>query len=567
MDYFSILNLNKEPFSNSPDPEYFFQSQQHLWCLQKLELSFRLRRGLNVVIGDVGTGKTTLCRQLIRKFAADKEYETHLILDPHFSSPLEFLIAVAEMFEEVKTSPGADEGEIKEVIKQYIFRKGVDEKKTVILIIDEGQKIPPFCLEILREFLNYETNEYKLLQIVIFAQKEFENTLREHANFSDRINLYHVLKPLNFRDTRLMIRFRLKQSSGIEKAIPIFSYPALWAIYRATGGYPRRIINLCHQIILTMIIQNRTRAGWFLVRSCAKRSFSRSTKKLRWVTVTSIIGLIGLTFMVVGLASERLKVPLQWKPIGIKAADLQGEKDSFKVLKTQDRKLAESVKEQNTTVGSFPEPSIELSSEPGEVTAVGPQKASYLPVPAPVCVRTRTGRRQTGGISRAENRLPSELGKVGIRRKETLSWMSVKVYGVFNRKYRTFFMEANPQIDNPDNLGVGEIITFPAVPLKGNPLDIKVWWVKIREEERLEEAFVLLRAYPGNLPPIRLIPYWDSRDGLKFAVICWGYFFDKVSARKQLNKLPASIALEGEIFSSWDKETVFFGDPYLGRGK
>ena len=92
MDYFSILNLNKEPFSNSPDPEYFFQSQQHLGCLQKLELSFRLRRGLNVVIGDVGTGKTTLCRQLIRQFATDtdKEYETHLILDPYFSSPLSF---------------------------------------------------------------------------------------------------------------------------------------------------------------------------------------------------------------------------------------------------------------------------------------------------------------------------------------------------------------------------------------------------------------------------------------------------------------------------------------------
>ena len=60
MDYFSILNLNKEPFSNSPDPDYFFHSQQHVSCLQKLELSLRLRRGLNVVIGEVGTGKTTL---------------------------------------------------------------------------------------------------------------------------------------------------------------------------------------------------------------------------------------------------------------------------------------------------------------------------------------------------------------------------------------------------------------------------------------------------------------------------------------------------------------------------
>ncbi|MBW2200522.1 MAG: transposase, partial [Deltaproteobacteria bacterium] len=68
MDYFKILNLNREPFSNSPDPEYFFQSRQHLGCLQKVELALRLRRGLNVVIGDIGTGKTTLCRQLIRRF-------------------------------------------------------------------------------------------------------------------------------------------------------------------------------------------------------------------------------------------------------------------------------------------------------------------------------------------------------------------------------------------------------------------------------------------------------------------------------------------------------------------
>ena len=76
MDYFSILNLNKEPFSNSPDPEYFFQSRQHYGCLQKIELSLRLRRGLNVVIGDVGAGKTTLCRQLIRRFAGDEGSET-----------------------------------------------------------------------------------------------------------------------------------------------------------------------------------------------------------------------------------------------------------------------------------------------------------------------------------------------------------------------------------------------------------------------------------------------------------------------------------------------------------
>ena len=267
MDYFSILNLNREPFSNSPDPDYFFNSEQHLGCLQKLELSIRLKRGLNVVVGDVGTGKTTLCRQLIRRFAADPSCETHLILDPSFSTPAEFLAAVAETLTNEKASADANEWQVKETIKQVIFRKGVDEKKTVIVIIDERQKIPEFCLEILREFLNFETNEFKLLQIVIFAQKEFEDFLETHANLADRINLFHLLEPLDFRDTIRMIQFRINQSSAGARARSLFSYPALWQVYRETGGYPRKIVNLCHRIILAMIIQNRTKASRSLVVS------------------------------------------------------------------------------------------------------------------------------------------------------------------------------------------------------------------------------------------------------------------------------------------------------------
>ena len=151
MDYIEIVNLKKEPFSNSPDPEFFFQSRQHLACLQKLELSVRLRRGLNVVIGDVGTGKTTLCRQIIRRFAAEDATETHLILDPNFSSPHEFLNTFAEMLGAGKPASNANEWQVKEIIKQHLFRKGVDEEKKVVLIIDEGQKIPLFCLEILSQ--------------------------------------------------------------------------------------------------------------------------------------------------------------------------------------------------------------------------------------------------------------------------------------------------------------------------------------------------------------------------------------------------------------------------------
>lgn len=87
MNYFKVLGLVKEPFSNSPDPEFFFQSRKHVSCLQKLEIAVRMRRGLNVVMGEVGTGKTTLSRQLIRKFSEDEGIETPPDTRPRFQKP------------------------------------------------------------------------------------------------------------------------------------------------------------------------------------------------------------------------------------------------------------------------------------------------------------------------------------------------------------------------------------------------------------------------------------------------------------------------------------------------
>lgn len=84
MEYFNILNLKKEPFSNSPEPEFLFQLSQYSDCLQKLELAIRLRRGINVVIGDIGTGKTTLCRKLIQNFSRHRKIPARRKLNPIF---------------------------------------------------------------------------------------------------------------------------------------------------------------------------------------------------------------------------------------------------------------------------------------------------------------------------------------------------------------------------------------------------------------------------------------------------------------------------------------------------
>ena len=285
MEYYKLLQLEREPFSNSPDPNYFFQSRQHHACLQKIELAVRLKRGLNVVIGDMGTGKTTLCRELIRRLSQQDAFETHLILDPAFGNPHELLTAIFVMLygQPPKEQPSLIE--LKESIKQRLFHKGVEKERTVVLIIDEGQKIPGDCVEILRELLNYETNEYKLLQIVIFAQQEFDAILQSHANFADRINLLHQLAPMGFKDTRRMIRHRLKLASSGVKPLDMFTLPAQWAIYRSTRGYPRRIIHLCHQSILAMIIQNRSQAGWRLIHSCKKRMLPAQRPRQRRASI------------------------------------------------------------------------------------------------------------------------------------------------------------------------------------------------------------------------------------------------------------------------------------------
>jgi len=530
MDYFSILDLKREPFSNSPDPEYFFLSRQHNTCLQKLELSLRLRRGLNVVIGDVGTGKTTLCRQLIRSFAGDKDAETHLILDPSFSSPLDFLSTVAEMFEQVKVEPGApgsNDRQIKEIIKKYIFRKGVDEKKTIILIIDEGQKIPVFCLEILREFLNYETNEYKLLQIVIFAQKEFAETLKDHANFADRINLYHTLGPLNFHDTKMMIRFRLKKSSGAAKTINPFTYPALLAIYRDTGGYPRKIINLCHRCILAMIIQNRIRAGWFLVRSCAGRSLPRQHKKWGPATALVVIGLIAMTVMAV-LMPDKLMILTSWRTEPIKTANIR-----------------------NTL------PLLNVREVPKQPDQEKHQKVVVNPI-----------RKESNKNTSVIESPPPVLGSVALRRRETLWKLIEKVYGVvdphvINTQYLKSVTEANSHIDNPDRIEAARLIVLPAIPAKVKPSKLDVWWVKIEEKDTLKDSINLLRSYPDDAPPVRIVPYWTNLSGLKFAVLLRELFDDEASARRQLSNLPQAIANGGKILCSWDKDTIFYADPYM----
>ena len=254
MGYFNSLQLEKEPFSTSPDPAFFYQSKDHSAALNRLEIAIRLKRGLSLVLGDVGTGKTTLLRALLQAFYGEEDqYVFHMILDPSFKTENQFLSHLTKLF---GISPFFRSTiNHREAIEKYLYQKCVEENKTVVLLIDEGQKLDFNQIEILRTLLNYETNDTKMLQLVILAQMELLSRIKPLRNFMDRIAMKFILLPLNEQQTAEMIAFRLK-CAGYKEQKFLFSNEAVHLIHQFTQGYPRQIARMCHTAMEYLVMEN-----------------------------------------------------------------------------------------------------------------------------------------------------------------------------------------------------------------------------------------------------------------------------------------------------------------------
>jgi len=254
MSYYTVFQLEKEPFSTSPDPEFLFQSAAHKSVLNRLEIAIRLKRGLSIVLGDVGIGKTTLSRALFQTFAEDQDFIFHMILDPDFKSEYQFLAHLTKLFG--VTPFFRSTIDLRDAIEKYLFKKNVDENKTVVVLIDEGQKLSLAYLEILRTLLNYETNDQKMLQLVIMAQMELLPRIIKIKNFMDRVSFKYIINPLDEFETTQLIQFRLQQA-GYRNEKSLFTPEAVRKIFESSQGYPRRIAMICHDALEQLIIKDR----------------------------------------------------------------------------------------------------------------------------------------------------------------------------------------------------------------------------------------------------------------------------------------------------------------------
>ena len=255
MNLFDSIGLDADPFSSSPNVDLFYPAVEHRQCLEGLELAIRMRRGLSVVRGGIGVGKTTISRKLIQIFKDESDdFDFYLILDPKFESEIILLKHIIELFGVNDSAESVQE--CRNIIENHLLKVGVEQGKTLVLIIDEGQNLPGEMLDVFRTLLNFETDDFKLLQLIIFGQPEMGTMIHKYPNFEDRISFDFEIGPISIEDMRGMIDHRIEVTGGNPGSW--FEEKALVKIHKNTQGYPRKVTQLCHQVLLTMISEEKS---------------------------------------------------------------------------------------------------------------------------------------------------------------------------------------------------------------------------------------------------------------------------------------------------------------------
>lgn len=250
--YEAYYSLEVPPFVLTPDPRFLLRSKGHHEILATLLYGITSQKGLMALVGDVGTGKTTLCRALLRELP--DSVQSALVLNPHLSDADLIGTILDDLGVERR---GATKGELMTALSQYLLATG-SEGKTVLVIVDEAQQMSVESLEQIRLLSNLETATRKLLEILLVGQPELEEKLKrnELRQLDQRIGIRCYLKPLPRKETYRYVEHRLRVA-GLPGALP-FTRSALAKIYKYSRGIPR-VINLVCDRALMAGFTNRVR--------------------------------------------------------------------------------------------------------------------------------------------------------------------------------------------------------------------------------------------------------------------------------------------------------------------
>lgn len=304
--YTAYFGLHEKPFTIAPDPRYLYMSTQHQEALAHLLYGLQCDGGFVLLTGEVGTGKTTVCRRLLSQIP--EMADIAVIFNPKLTV-LELLEAICDELHMQRPANAS----LKTLIDQLnarLLETNAAGRKT-ILIIDEAQNLSAEVLEQLRLLTNLETDDRKLLQIVLLGQPELRTSLArtEMRQLAQRVTARFHLGPLSYEEVRGYISHRL-EVAGCDR--PVFAPAALRKVYRCSRGIPRLINLICDRALLGAYTRNLGVVTRGIVRQAAREVlFERDFRvfRTRWTVILGLLVLAG--GITLGLANARFG----WPPV------------------------------------------------------------------------------------------------------------------------------------------------------------------------------------------------------------------------------------------------------------
>lgn len=237
-----------KPFNMTPDSKFFYSSAKHEEALNCLLLAISERNGFVVITGEIGSGKTTVCRTLLSRL--DQATKVALILNTHLGKKELLTTILEDLSIEYRST---SKTHLLSALNEYLIEQA-SKDVNVVIIIDEAQNLAPSVLEEVRMLSNMETEREKLLQIVLLGQPELRKKLAlpKLEQFRQRVVFHYHLEPLNKEETKEYIRHRLKKA-GNESA-DIFDDSAIDEIYAHSKGVPRLINVMCHNALISGLV-------------------------------------------------------------------------------------------------------------------------------------------------------------------------------------------------------------------------------------------------------------------------------------------------------------------------
>jgi general secretion pathway protein A len=308
--YTAFYGLREKPFALSPDPRFLYLAASHREALAHLLYGIEQGEGFISITGEVGTGKTTLCRTLLERL--DGKTELAFLFNPSRTA-LELLQSICTEFG--LPAEGLARRTLMTQLNSYLLEQKRRSHR-VLLIIDEAQTLSESTLEQVRLLSNLETSREKLIQILLLGQPELDRKLDDRAlrQLRQRISVRWKLDPLGPQETRAYVRHRLAVAAGEPKEL--FSEAALREIHRRTGGIPRLVNQLCDRALLAGYAARAAQIGPGLIRAAAReipdadrprkllRPSVEATRRRPWIFFATSLGLV-LLALVAGLQVGR----------------------------------------------------------------------------------------------------------------------------------------------------------------------------------------------------------------------------------------------------------------------